>query len=154
MLIVSLSLVFVACDDTENKNECTVTFVTSGLESVERYEKTVKKGETVSIEDFIALTGETTRIGNSIYTGLYNDSSCVFKRDDSIPISENTTLYVKKSAEGTPVVNFVLDRKTYSLAVEKTKTLGVFDFIASAYGKSAIPEQIRLFQRRAMHRKT
>lgn len=39
LLIVSLSLVFVACDDTENKNECTVTFVTSGLESVERYEK-------------------------------------------------------------------------------------------------------------------
>lgn len=146
LLIISFSLIFVACDDTENENECTVTFVTSGIESVERYEKTIKKGETVSIDDFIALADKTTKIGNSIYTGLYNDSSCVFKRDDSIPINENTTLYVKKSAEGTPVVNFVLDGKTYSIAVEKTKTVGVFDFIASAYGKSSIPEQFDFFK--------
>lgn len=146
LLIISFSLIFVACDDTENENECTVTFVTSGIESVERYEKTIKKGETVSIEDFIALADKTTKIGNSIYTGLYNDSSCVFKRDDSIPINANTTLYVKKSAEGTPVVNFVLDGKTYSIAVGKTKTVGVFDFISSAYGKSAIPEQFDFFK--------
>lgn len=142
--IICLSLCFVACDDV--KDNCTVTFVTSGIGVVERYEKTIVKGDVIRFEDFNEAREKSTQIGCFVYTGLYLDSSCVFKRDDSTPIFCDTTVYVKKSAEGTPVVNFVLDGENHFLAVEKSKTVGVFDFIASAYGKSAIPEQFDFFK--------
>lgn len=145
LIVVCLSLALVACNDVE-KDEYTVTFVTSGVGEIERHEKTVKSGATISLADFTAFQGDSSKIGNNIYTGLFSDSSCVFKRDDSQPITQNTVVYVKKSAEGTPIINFILNGEKFPLAVEKTKTVGVFDFITSAYGKSAIPEQFDFFK--------
>lgn len=143
ILILGVAL-FVGCDN--NSEKIVVTFITTNNGNESRYEKTVNEGDLISINDFIELNGKDSSIGHSIYTGFFRDSNCVFKFDDSEPIHHDTVLYVKQSPEGTPIINFILEGKTYPLAVERTKTVSVFDFIASAYGKSSIPEQFDFFK--------
>lgn len=136
--------IFAGCN--ENSDECVVTFITENGGKEVRYEKAVKAGALVTLQDFTSLQNGDSSVGHSVYTGFFRNSNCVFKFDDEEPIRHDTTLYVKQSPEGTPVLNFVLDGKTYPLAVERTKTVISFDFIASAYGKSAIPEQFDFFK--------
>ncbi len=143
ILVFSVAL-FVGCDN--NSEKIVVTFITTGNGNESRYEKTVNDGDLITMSDFTALQNGDSSIGHGIYTGFFRDSNCVFKFDDSEPIRHNTVLYVKQSPEGTPVINFILEGKTYPLAVERTKTVSVFDFIASAYGKSSIPEQFDFFK--------
>ncbi len=137
-------VLFVGCD--KNSEKIVVTFITIGNGNESRYEKTVNTGDMITMSDFTELKNEDASVGHSVYTGFFRDSNCVFKFDDSEPIHHDTVLYVKQSPEGTPVINFILEGKTYPLAVERTKTVSVFDFIASAYGKSSIPEQFDFFK--------
>ena len=143
ILVLSVAI-FAGCN--ENSDECVVTFITENGGKEVRYEKAVKAGALVTLQDFTSLQNGDSSVGHSVYTGFFRNSNCVFKFDDEEPIRHDTTLYVKQSPEGTPVLNFVLDGKTYPLAVVRTKTVSSFDFIASAYGKSAIPEQFDFFK--------
>lgn len=142
--LIACVAVFVGCN--EKDNNCVVTFVVSGGSQDARYEKTVTPGTLVKMSDFNDLIGDDFAVGKGIFTGFFRDSNCVFKFDDSEPICNDTTLYVKHSNAGTPVLNFVLDGNTYPLAVDRTDTVNVYDFILSAYGKSAYAEQFDFFK--------
>lgn len=142
--LIACIAVFVGCN--EKKDECIVTFIVSNGTQDVRYEKTITSGELVKMSDFNNLKDNDFTIGNGIFTGFFRDSNCVFKYDDSEPIQNDTTLYVKQSREGTQVLNFVLDGITYPLAVERTRMVNAYDFLISAYGKSAYVEQFDFFK--------
>ena len=52
----------------------------------------------------------------------------------------------QKTNEGVPIINFMLDGKSYTLSVDKTQPINVFDFITCAYGKASVPSQFEFYR--------
>lgn len=146
--IVSLCITLCACDN--NKNDCiTITVIVreSGQISQESYSIVKPKGSCVSLDDFDKFIHPEQEIsfGYSAYAGLYIDEECIFKHDEDCQINNDITLYIRHNGGVVPTINFVLDGKTYSMIAPNEKSITAFDFIATAYGKSAIPEEFDFF---------
>lgn len=67
ILVLSLAI-FAGCN--ENSDECVVTFITENGGKEVRYEKTVKAGALVTLQDFTSLQNGDSSVGHSVYTGF------------------------------------------------------------------------------------
>lgn len=139
----------IACDNDKPSDERTVSFVTvSDGKQEEVFTATIKVGETVNLSTYISLLPKSNgiSIGHYNYTGPFWDEACFHKHDDDLAITSNATFYVKKTSEGIPLINFVLEGKSYTLAVDKTQPISVSDFITCAYGKASAPSQFEFYK--------
>lgn len=145
LLFILLCLfLLVSCD----KNDaCDVTFVLVE-ENGSTSQKTISIdiGSTISTSTYLnAIEKSNTQSwGAPNYYGLYYDKECVFKRDDDKPVDGSETVYIK-TVYGTNQLTFVLGENTYSIPVDPTQEIGIFDFITRAYGKSCRPEEFDFF---------
>lgn len=146
VLILGLCIVLCACSDSNNVT-ITVIVRESGQISQESYSIVKPKGSCVSLDDFDEFIHPSQEIsfGYSAYAGLYIDEECIFKHDEDCQINNDITLYIRHNGGVVPTINFVLDGKTYSMIAPNDKSITAFDFIATAYGKSAIPEEFDFF---------
>lgn len=137
-----------ACNNGVSPNTCTVTFIiVLDGEKTDRYTTTVNIGDTIDLSSFNNILPATnTTIGHYNYTGPFWDEACFHKHDDDLAITSNATFYIKKTNEGVPIINFMLDGKSYALAVDKTQPINVFDFITCAYGKASVPSQFEFYK--------
>lgn len=63
ILVLSVAI-FAGCN--ENSDECVVTFITENGGKEVRYEKTVKAGALVTLQDFNALQNGDSSVGHSV----------------------------------------------------------------------------------------
>jgi len=157
IIVISVSIIIVllcvfclfACDNDESSDERAISFVTicDGKQE-ETIATKVKVGETVNLTTYINLLPESDEIsiGHYNYTGPFWDEACFHKHDDDLTITSDSTFYIKKTSEGVPLINFVLEGKSYTLAVDKTQPINVYDFITCAYGKSSVPSQFEFYK--------
>lgn len=143
-ILASICIAFVACDnDTINVK---IVVRSYGVEDEETYTLSTKHvGDTVTFEDYKAVATQYITFSSSHEVGFYLDKECVYKRDDSAPLDGDITLYVKRQPSITPEICFILDGENYNFVTTENKEVTAFDFILSAYGKHAIPDEFEFF---------
>lgn len=148
-ILASMCVAFVACND----DTITVTIIARsyGIKSEETYTLLKKHiGDTITFEDYTAVSKQYISFSSWHEAGFYLDSECVYKRDDSILLDGDITLYVKRQPSNTPEICFILDGEQYNIVTTNNKEITAFDFIISAYGKHAIPDEFEFFKDEAM----
>ena len=148
LILLCCFITLIACNADTSSNTCTVTFITVlDGEKADIYTTTVTIGDTINLSSFKNVLPTTnTTIGHYNYTGPFWDEACFHKHDDDLAITSNATFYIKKTNEGVPIINFMLDGKSYTLSVDKTQPINVFDFITCAYGKASVPSQFEFYR--------
>lgn len=143
-LIASICIAFVACDnDTVNVK---IVVRSYGVKDEETYTLLTKHvGDTVTFEDYKAVVTQYMAFSSSHEAGFYLDKECVFKRDDSTPLDGDITLYVNRQPSITPQICFIFDGMQYNFVTTENKEVTAFDFVVSAYGKHAIPDEFEFF---------
>lgn len=154
MLAICCFALLTACDKEQSSDDCEIKFVTvSGGTTAETYTTKVARGQTIGLPDYLAFVskpGPDDIGGHYNYTGLFWDEACFHKRDDSLQVTDDMTLYVKKCSESTSVVDFILDGETYTLIPDESQNLSVTDFVTTAYGKYADASDFKFYKDKEM----
>lgn len=147
--ILLCSFLLVSCDKNDT---CAVTFVLVE-ENGTTSQKTISVdiGSTINTSIYLNTIekSDTQNWGAPNYYGLYYDKECIFKRNDDKSVEGNETVYIK-AVYRTNQLTFVMGDNTYSIPVDPTQEISVFDFITCAYGKSCRPEEFDFFTDEAM----
>ncbi len=141
LILILLTISLFACNnDTNDNNTCNITFVViDNGNKVQSYSTKIEHGKTIDKSTFINLLDTPSdSVGGTQYTGPFWDEECIHKHNDDLPIKYDIVLYVKETNPSIPLVCFVLNDKTYTIALDnENSSCDVYDFIFTAYGKKS-----------------